>query len=81
MCKRSDALVLIRSDTPREEWEVLVNQFISPAIQNGLAVFVGPVILWSLVKFGTLIQRSLCAAFAAGVSALASFFISNAIAG
>jgi len=58
-----------------------MNQFLIPALQNGLAVFVGLFVLWSILKFATWPQRAAYAGIAAAVSALAHFVIASLVAG
>ena len=56
-----------------------MNQFLFPAFQNGIAVFVGLFALWSLVKFATWQQRAIYAAIAGVVSALAHYVIAGLV--
>lgn len=58
-----------------------MNQFVIPALQNGLAVLVGLFVLWSILKFATWPQRTAYAGIAGVVSALAHFVIANLVAG
>ncbi|MGE0668571.1 MAG: hypothetical protein AB7O49_18605 [Sphingomonadales bacterium] len=55
--------------------------FVFPAIINGLSVFGGLILLWTLLKFATLRQRVLYASVAGGFSALATFVVSALASG
>ncbi|MEZ5778197.1 MAG: hypothetical protein R3E44_07540 [Paracoccaceae bacterium] len=58
-----------------------MNQFLFPAFQNGIAVFVGLFALWSFVKFATWQQRAVYAAIAGAVSAVAHYVIAGLVSG
>lgn len=58
-----------------------MSEFLLLSLVNGISVFIGLYVLWSLVKFGSLRQRAAYAAIAAAVSAVAGFLISGIAAG
>lgn len=58
-----------------------MNQFLFPAFQNGIAVFVGLFALWAIVKFATWQQRAIYAAIAGVVSAGAHYMIAGLVSG